>query len=408
MTTKFYFDFRDIFRAGRVGFKGKKMMMHFLGLMLGYLIYEALTYLSLVSSGAGAFWAKYGLRPVCFMEASASGLPLATKIMMAIGCFIWIIIYYLFSTAVSKVAVEELRGDDFYSMKAALGFACKRWKSIFITMVALVGIFIFCLFFPSVVGLLDLIPGVEQAAEHFGTPVTTFLTIPIYFMGLFMVLVILALLFGLILIPAIVAVTGEDVFETIYELFSTIWNQPWRLIVYGSLLKAVIGLGCILFAFMSVAGMCIAFLPSALLASQDTHYFADVIARSLRIVGGNSEVFGVSPAEVLGIIPGVSSLTSDMSWTLDVATFFLFSSLIMIAAIILSYPLSIISSGYTVLYVILRKKNTDENMLEVEEEEEIEMSSVEEPAETEESTEEEEESTEEKTEEESEEDSEKE
>ena len=61
MNTKFYFDFRDIFRAGRMGFKGKKMMIHFLGLMLGYLIYEALTYLSLVSGGAGDFWAKYGL-----------------------------------------------------------------------------------------------------------------------------------------------------------------------------------------------------------------------------------------------------------------------------------------------------------------------------------------------------------
>jgi len=395
MTTKFYFDFRDIFRAGRVGFKGKKMMMHFLGLMLGYLIYEALTYLSLVSSGAGKFWAAYGLRPVCPFESAVELSP-ATIIMMAVGAFIWVIIYYLFSTAVSKVAVEELRGDDFYSMKAALGFACKRWKSIFITMVALVGIFIFCLFFPSLVGLLDLIPGVEQAAEHFAAPVTTFLTIPIYFMGLFMVLVILALLSGLFLIPAIVAVTGEDVFETIYELFSTIWNQPWRLVIYAKLLMLVKSLGSAVFMAVSIAGMCIAFLPSALLAKQETHYFADVIARSLRIIGVNA-------TNVMGeVIPGLSPLSSDMVWTLDVSTFFLFGSLIMIAAIILSYPLSIMSSGYTILYVILRKKNTDENMLEVEEEEEMEMSVAEEPEEPEEAKE----SAEEEPAEESEEDSE--
>ncbi|MFC1715308.1 hypothetical protein ACFL6S_16685 [Candidatus Poribacteria bacterium] len=389
MNTKFYFDFRDIFRAGRLGFKGKKMMIHFLGLMLGYLIYEALTYLSLISSGAGGFWAKYGLRPVCLFEGSASGLPAATKIVMAIGCFIWVIIYYLFSTAASKVAVEELRGDDFYSMKAAIKFACKRWKSIFVTMLALVFIFIFCLFFPSLVGLLDLIPGVEQAAEHAGTPITTFLTIPVYFMGLFMVLVILALLFGLLLIPAIVAVTGEDVFETVYQLFSTIWNQPWRLIVYGSLLKAVICLGAAVFAALSVVGMCIAFLPSTLLANQDSYYFADVIARSLRIVG-------VSP-DVIGEIPGASSV-SGMPWTLDIATFFLFASLIMVAAIVVSYPLSIISSGTTILYVILRKKTSDEDMLEVEEEEEMDLGTADEPeeetaeksAEAEEETEEEE------------------
>jgi hypothetical protein len=258
-------------------------------------------------------------------------------------------------------------------MKEALKFAAKHWKSIFITMLALIGIFIFCLFFPSLVGLLDLIPGVEQAAEHFGTPVTTFLTIPVYFMGLFMVLVIIALLFGLLLIPAVVAVTGEDVFETIYQLFSIIWNQPWRLVIYASLIKFVYALGFSIFACISAIGMCIAFLPSALLAEQGgVHYFADVIARSLRIVGMENAV---------QYIPGVQTGISPMPWTLDVATFFLFASLVMVVAVILSYPLSIMSSGYTILYVALRKKTTDENMLEVEKEEEIEPAVEEKPEE---------------------------
>ncbi len=108
MATKFYFDCRDVFRTGRLGFRGKKMMMHFLGLMLGYVIYEALTYLSLISSGrVGEFWGKYGLRPVFFIaDKLTAQLPTATIIMMAIGVFIWVIIYYLFSTAVAKVAVE--------------------------------------------------------------------------------------------------------------------------------------------------------------------------------------------------------------------------------------------------------------------------------------------------------------
>lgn len=383
MNKKFYFDFRDIFRAGRQGFKGKKMMIHFLGLMLGYMIYEALTYLSLISSGAGSFWAKNGLRPVLFLGEAASELPTATIIMMIIGAVIWAIIYYLFSTAVSKVTVEELRGDDFYSMKEALKFACKRWKSVFVTMIALVGIFAFCLFFPSLVGILDLIPGVEQAAEHFGTPVTTFLTIPVYFMGLFMVLIIIALVFGLFLIPAIVAVTGEDVFETIYQLFSTIWNQPWRLVIYAHLIEFVKALGAIIFAAISLAGMCIAFLPSVLLANQESHYFANVIARSLQIIGVKDSI--------IEYIPGISQVASPMAWTLDVSTFFLFSSLIMIAAIIISYPLSIMSSGYTILYVILRKKTTDENMLDVEEEDEFVIDTEEIPEEqTEEEQEEEE------------------
>ena len=372
MATNFYFDFRDIFRAGRLGFRGKKMMMHSLGLMLGYVIFEALTYLSLIggSGKIGVFWKEYGLRPAfeALVGQSAIKPPIATIVMMAIGAFVWVIIYYLFSTAVAKVVIKELRGDDFYSMKEAFGFACKHWKSIFITMLALIGIFIFCLFWPSLFGLIDLIPKVEWAARHIGTPVTTFLTIPVYFIGLFMVLLIVAFLFGLVLIPSIVAVTGEDTFETIYQLFSTIWNQPWRLVIYELLLKLVKTLGCSIFAAISAIGMCIAFLPSALLAKHESYYFADVIARSLRVIGMDS----VAP-----LVPGVR-IGVPMPWTLDIATFFLFASLIVVVAIILSYPLSIMSCGYTIMYVILRKKTTDENMLEVEEEEERIMEEAEE------------------------------
>ena len=367
MATDFYFDFRDIFRAGRLGFRGKKMMMHFLGLILGYAVFEALTYLSLIGSGkVGAFWGKYGLRPAleALVGRSAVSLPLVTIILMAIGAFIWLIIYYLFSTAVAKVAIEELRGDDFYSMKDAFKFACKHWKSVYITMVALIGIFIFCIFWPTLVGLLDQIPYVDWFAQHIGTPLTTFLTIPVYFIALFMVLVTIAFALGLVLIPSIVAVTGEDTFETIYQLFSIIWNQPWRLVVYEALLMFVKTLGISIFAALSVAGTYMAFLPSTLLIERGgTHYFADVIVRSLKWIGAGA---------LSGSIPGARAipLLGDMPFMLDLATFFLFASLIMVVAIILSYPLSIMSCGYTILYVILRRKTTDENMLEVEKEEE--------------------------------------
>ncbi|MBM3212140.1 hypothetical protein FJZ33_07970, partial [Candidatus Poribacteria bacterium] len=328
MTTKFYFDFRDIFRAGRLGFRGKKMMIHFLGLILGYLIFEALTYLSLIGSGIlGVFWSSCGLCPWFILkffnkpELMMLSLPSVTKVLMGIGAFVWFIIFYIFNTAVAKVAIEELRGDDFYSWKDAVKFAGKRWKSIFVTMLALIFIFVFCLFWPSLVGLIDLIPKVEQAAEHFGTPLTAFFTIPVYFIGLFLVLLIFVFLFGLCLIPSIVATTGEDTFETIYQLFSTIWNQPWRLVIYDKIIIFVAFLGSIIFSILSFVGMLIAFLPSALLAKQESYYFADVIARSLKIIG-----FG-SPENIVTN----ATIGNAMPWTLDLATFFMFASFIMIA-----------------------------------------------------------------------------
>ena len=94
MAAKFYFDCRDVFRAGRLGFRGKKMMMHFLGLMLGYVIYEALTYLSLIFSDIGVkvFWGKYGLRPVFFVANKlTTSLPTATIIVVPATSFAWAI-----------------------------------------------------------------------------------------------------------------------------------------------------------------------------------------------------------------------------------------------------------------------------------------------------------------------------
>ena len=48
---KRYFDFRDIFQVIRYGFSGRKIAVHFIGLVLAYLIYETLVYLSLVAVG---------------------------------------------------------------------------------------------------------------------------------------------------------------------------------------------------------------------------------------------------------------------------------------------------------------------------------------------------------------------
>ncbi len=197
-----------------------------------------------------------------------------------------------------------------------------------------------------------------------------------------MVLTIIAFLFGIALLPAISAVTGEDTFENLYQLFSTIWNQPWRLVIYEILLYFVLFLGFHIFTAISIAGMYIAYLPSMLLAKQDSYYFADVIARSLKIIGANSHIQWIPNAQTV----------TPMPWTLDLSTFFFFTSLIAIVGIILSYPLSILSAGYTIIYVVLRKKTTDENMLEVKEEEKI-LGSEEEKKEEQE-TEKKEESTE--------------
>jgi hypothetical protein len=363
MAKKLYLDFRDVFHAGRMGFKGKKILIHFLGLMLGYVIYELLVYISLTGSGiASEFWRNYGLCPTYFFIKPSMALPVLTIILTIIGSIIWLVIYLIFSTAVCKVAIEELKGDDFYSMRDAIKFSFRNGKSIYLSILGLVAIMIFCLLFPSLFGLIDLIPKVEIVAKHIGTPLTTLFTIVIYFLGLFMALTFFALIFGLCLLPAIVAVTGEDTFESLYQLYSVMWNQPWRLVIYNKILWFMAFLGVFIFAIISFISLYMAYLPSILLANQGTFYFADVVARALRIVGAGY---------LIQIIPGANLASiSSMPWTLDLSTFFLFVSFIMIGMIVVAYPLAINSCGQTLIYVILRRKIDGENMLEIKEEEE--------------------------------------
>ena len=161
-----HFDFRDLFKAGRHGFSGKKMAVHFGGMAVWYAIYEILLYLSVIISGqVKEFWGAFGLLPICpFIDFSKYQIALQpiTYVAMGIGFLIAFIIFFVTSTMVSKIAIQQLRGDDFYSMRDSAGLARRKWKVIFGTFVGLVVIFIFCIIWPVGLGLLGKIPAVGK------------------------------------------------------------------------------------------------------------------------------------------------------------------------------------------------------------------------------------------------------
>ena len=93
---KRYFDFRDIFQVIRYGFSGRKIAVHLIGLVLAYLIYETLVYLSLIVVGGSAaqdFWNKYALLPL--PPFGDAGLTQTTEIAMWIGMVSFACIFFL-------------------------------------------------------------------------------------------------------------------------------------------------------------------------------------------------------------------------------------------------------------------------------------------------------------------------
>ena len=362
---KLRWDVRDVFRAGRYGFSGKKFTIHFAGLLIFYLAYEGLVYLSLLLSGTGAaseFWSTYALLPVCpFVDFSglSMGLPLLTQIAMWIGIALLFVIFFLTSTAVSKVAIEQLRGDDFYSMKESRGFMKKHGKSVFGTFLVLIFLFIFCIIWPIGVGLMGKIPAVGNVFVL----LASLLLVPAFFLGLFMVLLTVVFFVSLLFTPAITAVEGQDTFENVYQLFSLLWNQPWRLFIYEHLLLLTKMLCVPVFAVASLGAMKLVLTPLQLLIPNAT---AQMMNQSDRWLGG---VLGALQDLLPNISLSVGVPHGDASVLISIAAVFLTALWIVVALMVISYLMSVASTGNVLIYVLLRHRTSGENLLEVPEDE---------------------------------------
>jgi hypothetical protein len=363
MGVEMKFDFRDVFRAGRIGFSAKKIFTHFFGIALAYIIYELIFYITLLiadPASAGDFWAKFGLGVVWpWSDVGVLALPLATKIGMWIGLLIAFIIFFTTSLMVSKITIEQLRGDEFYSMKDSAKFAKEKWTTLFLAFVSVILIIIFCMLWPLGAALLALIP---KGVGDFFLMLATFIFIPAFFLGLAVAYSAVVVVVSLFFAPSITAVEGSDSFEVIYQEYRLLWGQPWRMLVYQILLgitKAICG-G--IYAVMSGAGFGLVLLLPALIVHDK---YATVMSRTFSWLGMSDGPI----AKALNLTEPTGGSVM-LNWIGAILTTI---ALLFVIGMIVSYVASIASVGNTMIYVILRKRHDDENLLEREEEEEEEI-----------------------------------
>ena len=360
---KRYFDFRDIFQVIRYGFSGRKIAVHFIGLVLAYLIYETLVYLSLVIVGGTAvqdFWNKYALLPL--LPFGDAGLTQTTEIAMWIGMVSFACIFFLASTVASKITIEQLRGDFFFSVGDALTFLKGHWKSVLGAFIGLLLIQIFLAIVPLSIAGIAKLPAV-------GKPflMLTSLLMPIgFFLGLLMALIVIVFSTSLLFVPAVAATTGADAFEIIYQQFAIVWNKPWLLVCYEAMLLLIKFIFVPIWAFFCLAGFSIVMLPTRLLHTEATQQFmgyanlwlggaVEKIATLPYI--NNIGVFNTGTSDQMPTLTGVATVTTP------VTAIFLTITLLMSAGLIIAYLFSIASAGNTVIYTIVRKKLDGQNLL---------------------------------------------
>lgn len=347
MSKKLHFDVRDVPSCARLGLSGRKIWICFKALVLSWASWSLFTYLGWLAAD------PEGIAPV--FESSRL-LPLPSGIfwaswqsvaLLVVGIVLIAVFMLSASLRTSRITFEQIRGDDFFSGRDAAAFARRHWRPVFTVPLALavgLGIALAC-------GLLLGLAGRIPVA---GPVLLGIMAVPGWGASLLVVLAAVALLASVLLVPAIVACTKGDSFETVFELFSSVTAQPWRLVLYGftALLTRVLAVLAFLAASSAAVGI-LAFGTS--LAGGGNPY--SLLQGGLRFLAPSlvGEYSGI--VDILGLAgsgaPSMPALPSALMAASGAA----------IALVLVSYWFSSCSSAWTVIYLAIRRRKDGEDLL---------------------------------------------
>ncbi len=356
---QFQFNFTDILRYSRKAFSVRRIGIHLIGIVFAYLVYELLFYFTLyIAEGEKIqeYWKSFGLLPVPPFGIGEFTPLISTTLWIGLSLFAFI--FYLSSAMASKITIEQLRGDEYFSVGDSFKFLQQHWKTVFGSFLGLLFILTFVLMIPLSVGLLGKIPIIGKTllvASSFFLPLA-------FIFGLLIVYIIAVIISGLFLVPAVISTTNADSFETIYQLFAVLWNQPWRFIGYGLLLFILKLVLVPIWGIFCLTGFIVLLLPIHYLHPT---FIEQSLGNANLWLGGSlqklSSFFYSDLNTIIGInVSQVPILTTSATISGILITF----TVIGIAGVIIAYLFSIASVGTTVIYTIIRKRIDGLNLIE--------------------------------------------
>ena len=371
-----YFDVRDIFRAPRLALSGKKIWIFMIGNLAGFTLYWIFSYLSLALAGMsfGDALNQYGLYP-CLYGNEAGWVAWVTYF---IGLDAWIITIYLASTAVSRVTLKQLKGNDFFSAGDAWAYVQKHWHPIVFAPISIVLIIGFFLVFSGIFALMGKIPYLGEFL--FAVPYLFY-----FFGSVFTIYTLFVLIISLHYTPAIVGAYEEDTMGTVFQSYSITWSQPWRVIGYHLVLIPLIEISVILFSWFWIAGYglinyvfgCNWFMGAKL--SGMVNYATSLVYPDWLcsfIAGCSGCLTACLTACFSGCLSffncSIPAASGTLSGSETVASVLLAISIFLVGLSVLSYGLSIISVGETLMFIIFKKKSDDDDLLQRKDEDELE------------------------------------
>ena len=347
---KLHFDIRDIFRAVRLGWSGKKIWIGLCGLVVAWLGYSILVSISHLTTGMSLsqVWQRYGLFPgaVCCAQ------PWYAMVINVVAMLYALAVIFLTTCMMCKITFQQLKGDDFYSSGDAWKFLKSNWSGVLLGPVAVLALLVFFVVVGIIIGwVAGIIPVVGELLFALSF-------IPIFFAAIVAVFIAVALVVAVSMSPAIVGTVGEDTLEVVIQAFSLVWSQPWRLVIYCTWMKVAVLVGASVLTSFVVA-------TYWLLTKACGVFMGQKLANMLSVVKSYDPCYlvGTCP-DVLANLPAAVEPSGSELWAgriLAVMT-------ILIGTMLMAYVQAAYASGTSLIYVILRKRKDDENLLEWEEE----------------------------------------
>lgn len=351
---KMYFNFKDVFRAARLGFSPKKIWTFFCGMLLGLAIYNLFSYLAHAAAGRtlAETWAMFGLLPLPW-----SDFGWAAWTLWFLGAAILFIIYMLVSAMVARITTEQLSGNEFYEIREAVGFVKKSWKAVLGAPLVILTFIAFIVLGGLVLGLWG------RWIPYVGEWTVSVLAIPVYLVCLFLVFLLAALMVALWYSPIVAGAAKSDTFDNLFEIFSTVTSQPWRLLVYTGLLKGVVLLGFFVFAWFSYQAVAVSYKLLGIFMGQRFLELAAVAFNLytppmvLNVMLGAMQGWGFDQGLYLMNAP-------VLNWSGHVSAFLMGMSLNLVRLLVFSYAAAAMAVGQTIIYGIIVMKRDDRNIFE--------------------------------------------
>ncbi len=385
------FNFKDVLRSMRLGFSAKKIWIGFVGVFVGTVVYAILSYVAFSLTPEWnwvTIWREYRFIP--FPIIGYTHMLWYSWAIWVVGIALFTFINLLAIGAISKITYEQVKGDEFYEVTEAMKFSLKNWKGIILSPVTLIVISGVILLTGFILGLVGRIP-------YAGQIIIGLLFVPIALGALFLVYLLVVIFLSFIISPAVVGTTKSDTFDTLFEVFSVLNDQTWRVVVWE-----------VLVGFLSLAGTAVFawFVKQAFRLT----LFAVPLWQGTR---GWFTAMWNNGIWYLPSLPPIARLETTVgrflpsllfphqwvtqNWATAFGSFCLGISFYIVTFFVLAYGIAVWGAGQTMIYTTLVKIKDDKNLLEVKEEEFEEEEEVKEEEEEEKEEEVKEEKEEEET-----------